>query len=168
MGLWLWKTLMFVRLRCWRSSCCLICGFLRSVLCFDYLCPFSCACIVCPSSIYSFWLLLWYLRVFHRRKNVFVCLQTNLELYNIREPGKVGYLFVVRNLISHDEWVYSFIAVYMEKLLSGNIKYIMNNGLCFNMLWGSLWKRGTRANIRCNSCGVFQVFFTIHVYEKKV
>jgi len=54
----------------------------------------------------------------------------------------------------------------MEKLLSGNIKYIMNNRWCFNMQWGSLWKRG--ANIRCNSCWVFQVFFTIHVYEKKV
>ena len=89
--------------------------------------------------------------------------------YTIYEsPVKLETYSSFGNLISHDEWVYSFIAVYMEKLLSGNIKYIMNNRLCFNMLWGSLWKRGTRANIRCNSCGVFQVFFTIHVYEKKV
>jgi hypothetical protein len=34
------------------------------------LCPFpSCHCVVCPSSIYLFWLLLWYLQTLPTKKH---------------------------------------------------------------------------------------------------
>jgi hypothetical protein len=51
----------------WNSCCSLV---FCIVVCIS-LCSFSFGhCIVCPSSIYSFWLPLWYLQTFHRIKFV--------------------------------------------------------------------------------------------------
>ena len=67
-------------------NCCLFVYFFkkiyrvtRSVLCVCFVdsclsfCPFSFGhCVVCPSSIYGFWLPLWYLQTLHDYNNIHI------------------------------------------------------------------------------------------------
>ena len=88
-------------------------------------CTFSFAhCVVCPSSIYGFWLPLWYLRTLFKCSKVY-CLQNNLT-----ETSTTPFIIILQiNQVSEiifDRIIHTIILVYNNHLGLSNNRYMQN------------------------------------------
>jgi len=108
------------------------------VNCFTY-CHFSFDhCIVCPHSIYGFWLPIGYLQTFHKFTTNYMQTQCSSSCYNLPMTCENPLWFLIILLVPSNLYI-SNIELTSKHRLHSTLFYTDNSLYSFGLIWFGLW-----------------------------